>query len=119
MNQSDYQSKTKSEPFQVIGKNLNYFKTQASKLHKQIKQADLILDSELNNRLSRSGQEQLLEAPEKVKRKHVLNIINTIRKYVLSTIHSDWENVCLWMKLVFAAQLALSFLHWHETNSKV
>ena len=64
-----------SEPSQLIGKNLNFFKAKASKLQKQLAQADLVLDSELRNRLAQLELEHLLETPDKFKRKHALNII--------------------------------------------
>ena len=59
----------------ISGKNLNYFKAQASKLQKQLSQADLVINSELRTRLYQCGQQQILESPEKIKRKQVLNII--------------------------------------------
>ncbi len=58
-----------------LGKNLNYFKAQASILLKQIRQADIIIDSSLRHRLYQCSQQKLLAKPDKVKLKDALNII--------------------------------------------
>lgn len=79
MNYSDSRIKNRlsslTSPTAIIGKNLNYFKAQASKLYKLIKQADLIVNSELKTRLANLDNESLLQQPETVKRKQVLHII--------------------------------------------
>ncbi|TQV72329.1 hypothetical protein FLL45_19115 [Aliikangiella marina] len=75
MNHSFPQRNTLTEPAILLGKNLNFYKAQAAKLHKQIKQSDLILQSDLNIRLAQFNMEYWLESPSTVKRKQVLNLI--------------------------------------------
>ncbi len=59
----------------TIGKNLNYFKAQASILLKQLSEADMVIHSQLRNRLYQHGFETFLQEPHKIRRKHALQII--------------------------------------------
>lgn len=59
----------------ISGKNINYFKAQASILLKQLKETDLVVNSELRYRLNQCGQQDILLQQEPIKRKQALKIV--------------------------------------------
>ena len=56
-------------------KNINYFKARANILLKQLRQTDLIVESELRHRLEQCGQLAILQQRSPIKRKQALTII--------------------------------------------
>ena len=69
------------------GKNINYFKARATILLKQLKDTDLVVNSELRHRLNQCGQQAILQQQEPIKRKQALKII------ALEVGFSSWSDL--------------------------